>query len=221
MDIVRFADAVFQVTPSTIRAVESLKITAETDTNNASANQQAYVTKKEGKPAQITFTVFLSASLGVDVEADLERLLEYARDGRQDYLLIGGRKIIGSLFMLTKCEATDIAMTPGGMLSSCKVNLTMKQAGPNDGSPIAPGAPSKKKKPPAADDDEDEDDSTDGPANPNLQDILKKAQQEIDSHRKQTGQKIYGVHYSLTSRLNLQVAGKTNSATKTTRVLRK
>lgn len=120
----------FHISADTALLYDKMKMSAEMETEDKTEGEQNYVSIKNGKAVQITFSVFLEAALGMDVKEYIKRLLHSAQRGIKNYLYISGEKIFPFLMMMVKAEADNIQKAPSGAWISATVNLTMKQASP-------------------------------------------------------------------------------------------
>lgn len=119
-----------------IRGMNDLLISGETNTKNATLGTQEYVQRKSGKPLQVCFSVTLSAFTGCSTRSELASLITAARDGKEEYLYVGGQKLVPCKLMLIKAEASDFVLTPKGEIAHCVVALTFSQCSGNDGASV-------------------------------------------------------------------------------------
>lgn len=159
MDMLTFSGMHFSVAPGVIHMVSNIKLTAEAETEDQTSGGTKYISRKNGKPTQITVNVGLFKQAGVDVQSVLNGCMQKARDGAVDYVLIGGKRLFECKFMLVKAEASSIELLPNGTMKSAQIALTFKQSTLNDGGmpPAAPTgggggstAPATTTKPPAS-----------------------------------------------------------------------
>lgn len=136
---------VFTVNAKLIRGFTGLSVKGGLETEAVDANGQEYVTRKKGKPLEVSMTAELNAATGCKVRDEAFSFVAKARDGKRDFLYIGGKKIAACQMYLTDANAEEIVISPGGAWISAKVQLTFQQASQNDGSLYTPPAP-----PPAA-----------------------------------------------------------------------
>ena len=135
------------VSAKVIRGFTGLSVKGGLETEAVDANGQEYVTRKKGKPLEVSMTAELNAATGCNVRDEALSYVAKARDGKRDFLYIGGTKIAACQMYLTEASAEEIVISPGGAWISAKVQLTFRQASQNDGSLYTPPAPPP---PPAA-----------------------------------------------------------------------
>ena len=127
----------------------TLRGSCETETKTKDG--QKYVVHKNGDVAELTFTIGLSALLGVtDVRKEALDFVTAANKGERAYFYYGSKKLIPAKLMLTSAEISDIeplAKKPDKWIS-CSVKVTFKQAGAKGGA--ASSGTSKKKSTKAA-----------------------------------------------------------------------
>lgn len=113
----------------------TLKGSCETETKTA--GNQNYVRRKNGDTMELSFSVLISALLGVtDVRREAVGFVESANRGDTAYFYYGNKKLIPYKMMLTSAEITDIDPMPKkpNKWISCSARLTFKQAGDSDAS---------------------------------------------------------------------------------------
>lgn len=123
----------FTVTPTLIRSFTGLTIKGSSETEDKSSDGQKYVSRTNGNPSEVSFTVNLNAFFGCDVKADAMKFIDEARSGAKNYLYIGGKKLLTCQLMLIEASISETEIAPGGAWVSCNVKLTMKQCTKNDG----------------------------------------------------------------------------------------
>lgn len=125
--LAQFGELRFEITSSGALLFDNLKLTAECETEDKTDNSQKYVSKKNGKPVQISFTVLLKAALGIDVEQSVSYILYAAQGNVTERLYIGQTCIFPFRMMMTKADVEEIQISPGGIWTSAKVKVTLKQ----------------------------------------------------------------------------------------------
>ena len=93
MVIAQFEKLVFGLSANTALLLNNIKLSAECETDSQSDNSQQYVTAKNGKPLQVTFTAIIDANLGSDVKESVVYALDGAQRGLQGYFYIAGEKV--------------------------------------------------------------------------------------------------------------------------------
>ena len=124
----------FVVSPTLIRSFERLSFTGSSNTDTTTSDGQEFVTRKSGKPLEITLTVSLNASTGSNVRSEALAFVAQARDGHKNYLYVGSQKLVECQLMLTKAAVTETKYAPNGKMIAATVELTRQQASKNDGS---------------------------------------------------------------------------------------
>lgn len=92
------------------------------------------MSRKHGKPMEVSLSVALNAMTGCDVRTEAMKFVEEARAGKKDYFYVGNKKLVTCQLMLTDASVKDVAITNGGKWVRAEVSLTMKQCSKNDGS---------------------------------------------------------------------------------------
>lgn len=126
--IAQFGSLKFKIRASDALLFEKLKISTECKTEEKVSNSQEYVSAKNGKAAQITFTILLHAALGSDVQKMVATLHNMAQRSKKGYFYMNGAKVFPFRMMMTKAETEEIMISPGGKWVSAKINVTMKQS---------------------------------------------------------------------------------------------
>lgn len=127
MILAQFEDLKFEISSSSAMLFQEMKLEAESETKDETADKQQYVKAKNGKPLQVTMTAILSAALGADVENRSMYMLNAAQRSQTGYLYIGGKKIFPFKLMLVKAETEAVVFSPAGKWISTNVGLTLKQ----------------------------------------------------------------------------------------------
>ena len=123
----------FVVSPNIIRSFTGLTIKGSSETEDKETGGQKYVSRKSGKPAEISLTVLLSALTGNDVRNEALAFVDEARRGSQGYFYVGGKKLVTCQLMLTDASISETQIASNGVWVGCKVQLTFKQSGKYDG----------------------------------------------------------------------------------------
>lgn len=123
----------FVVSPNVIRSFTGLTIKGSSETEDKETGGQKYVSRKSGKPAEISLTVLLSALTGNDVRNEALAFVDEARRGSQGYFYVGGKKLVTCQLMLTDASISETQIASNGVWVGCKVQLTFKQSGKCDG----------------------------------------------------------------------------------------
>ena len=127
MEMGRWGGRTFTVTSRVMRSFSGLTVKGSSETEDKKENNQSYVSRKSGKPAEISMSVLLHAALNVDVRAEAMAFVADAQAGRCDYLYIGSAKLVTCQVMLTDAEVTETTISPNGTWISVMVKLTFKQ----------------------------------------------------------------------------------------------
>lgn len=122
----------FVVSPNVIRSFTGLTIKGSSETEDKETGGQKYVSRKSGKPAEISLTVLLSALTGNDVRNEALAFVDEARRGSQGYFYVGGKKLVTCQLMLTDASISETQIASNGVWVGCKVQLTFKQSGKYD-----------------------------------------------------------------------------------------
>lgn len=126
--IAQFSTLKFEISASDALLFEKLKISTECSIEEQVSDSQEYVSAKNGKAAQITFSILLHAALGADVQKMAATLHNMAQRSEESYFYMNGAKVFPFRMMMTKAETEEIAISPGGKWVSAKINVTMKQS---------------------------------------------------------------------------------------------
>lgn len=131
----------FTVSPTLIRSFTGLTITAGSEVEEKTSNNQNYVYRKNGAPSEVTLTAELNAMAGCNVKNEALAFVEEAHAGAQAYFYIGGKKLLTCQLMLTEAQISEVMLAPGGAWISCKVALTMIQCSKMDGTTGSTASP--------------------------------------------------------------------------------
>lgn len=130
--IAKWAKHKFVVTPTLIRGFQDLKIKGHCNVENKDKdNEKEFVTRKNGKPTELSFTVDLNALTGVkNVYNEAMKFVSEADEGKTDYFYLGTKKLLGIKMMLVTAEISEVVMFPktGNKWISCSVKLSFKKA---------------------------------------------------------------------------------------------
>lgn len=132
-EIGRWNNHVFEVAPNVIRGFGNLTIKGSSETDEKATGGQKYVSRKNGKPAEVSITAILSALTGSDVRAEALTFVNEARLGAKGYFYIGGKKLMTCPLMLTDAVVSEAVIAINAAWISCEVKLTLKQCGKYDG----------------------------------------------------------------------------------------
>lgn len=137
----------FEVSSQLIRSIRDLMLKGSCEAEDKTSGGQQYSKYKNGKAAELSFTMELSALLGVtDVRGEALGYVNEANDGASEYFYLGTPKLVAAKMMLTSAEVTEYVCMPGNADEwiSCNVKLTFKQA--DNGGKSSSKKKSKKKK---------------------------------------------------------------------------
>lgn len=140
MEIARWNGHIFEVSSEVVRGFTGLSITGSTETEDTESGGQKYVSRKNGKPKQITLTAVLNAQFGCDVKAEAMAFVDEATASEKDYFYIGGKKLMECSLMLVQADVSEVSIAPGGTWVRADVKLTLKQCSKNDGSANGSGS---------------------------------------------------------------------------------
>lgn len=143
MVIAQFENLKFGISSSTALLINNIKMSAECETEDQTDSSQQYVSAKNGKPLQITFTAIIDANLGGDVKENVVYLMNGAQRSLQGYFYIAGAKVFPFKMMLKKAETEEVKLSPSGKWVKTNVNITLKQSAKDwiTGSPPSPAQP--------------------------------------------------------------------------------
>ncbi|NLV58679.1 MAG: hypothetical protein GXY67_07895 [Clostridiales bacterium] len=140
MLIGKWAGFQFTVSSSLVNSFESLSIKSSCEEKTQNAEEKA-----RKKSSQITFTVHLLASLGVDVQSEVQKYLNAVKKETSGHFYVAGKKVLSDSLTLTDANVTDVRITPAGKWASAKVQLTMKFSQSFGGVPEGGGGTTRKK----------------------------------------------------------------------------
>lgn len=124
----QFGSLKFEITSSTALLFQNLKLSAQCETEEKTADEQGFVSAKNGKPVEVSFSILLSAALGIDVRSAVTEVLNTAQRGGQEYFYVGGGKIFPFKMMMVNAETEEIQISPAGVWVFSKLNVTLKQS---------------------------------------------------------------------------------------------
>ena len=123
----------FEVSSSLIRSFTGLQIKGSSETEDKESGNQKYVSRKNGKPVEVSFTIHLNARFGCDVRSEAMSLVSEAIAGKKDYFYVGNKKLVTCQLMLTDATVKEIGLINKGTWTQADVQVTMKQCSKNDG----------------------------------------------------------------------------------------
>lgn len=127
-EIGRWNGHTFTVSPDVIRGFTGLTIKGSCNTEDKKKNKADYVTRKSGKPIEVSITVNLNHALNVDVRGEAIAFVEEAMLGATDYFYVGTKKLVNCKLMLTDAQVKETIIPLGNTWLKADVQLTMKQA---------------------------------------------------------------------------------------------
>lgn len=134
----------FELSPSIIRGFTGLTVKGSCETKDKTKSKQKYVTRKNGKPSEVSLTVVLNAGLGCDVRTDALKFISDATAGSKDYFYVGNKKLLACKLMLVDASIKEASVGVGNTWIHAEVSLTMKQCD-KGGSSSSSSSSSKKK----------------------------------------------------------------------------
>ena len=133
-EIGRFAGQKFEVKSGYVQGFTGLSIKGSSETEDKESGSEKYVSRKNGKPTEISLTVHLNALTGCkNVRDNAMWFVDHARAGAKDYFYIKNGKLVPCQVMLTEAQVKEIQMTRKGDWIMCDVQLTLKQCTKWDG----------------------------------------------------------------------------------------
>lgn len=106
-----------------------LKFSGECAVEENTSGTAQYVSRKNGKAGQVSFTAYLNAGLGANVRKTALEFEAAARHGQTGTLVVGEEALLPYKMILVKAEVSEIVISPTGAWASAKVALTLRQAG--------------------------------------------------------------------------------------------
>ena len=123
----------FEVSSSLIRSFTGLQIKGSSETEDKESGNQKYVSRKNGKPVEVSFTIHLNARFGCDVRSEAMSLVSEAIAGKKDYFYVGNKTLVTCQLMLVDATVREIGLVNSGTWTQADVQVTMKQCSKNDG----------------------------------------------------------------------------------------
>ena len=123
----------FMVSSKLVRGFSDLQIKGSSEIEDKDNAGQKYVSRKNGKPTEISLTIHLNAYTGCSVRKEAMAFIEEAKDGKTDYFYVGNKKLATCQLMLTDATVKEIEIAHNGTWVKANVSLTMKQCSKNDG----------------------------------------------------------------------------------------
>ena len=119
---------VFSVSSSKIETFSNLKRTSSANfSEHKRHNSKTFLEYTGRNPDEISFTMILSQSLGVDVEKQLQMLMNYERKGTTLKLIIG-KKVYGSYrWVITKHTISYKYFDKRGRVATVEVSINLKE----------------------------------------------------------------------------------------------
>lgn len=127
METGRWNGHIFEVSANLMRGFKDLQIKSSIETDTKKSKKQEYIKRKNGRPAEVSFTVILNAMTGCDVRTEAMAFINEAKAGKSSYFYVSGKKLMTCKLMLTDASVKDIKIT-GETWIRATVQLTMKQA---------------------------------------------------------------------------------------------
>lgn len=144
-EIARWNGHKFEVSSNLIRGFSGLTIKGSSETEDKTSSNQKYVSRKNGKPREMSFDVNLLAQLGCDVRTEALKFVEEATAGAKDYCYVGNKKLVPCSLMLTEATVTvpDNGIINSGKWTQAQVKCTFKQCSKNDSTSTSSGGSGK------------------------------------------------------------------------------
>lgn len=125
----------FEVKSGFIQGFTDLTLKGSSETEDKDESSQKYVSRKNGKPVEISLTAHLNALTGcTDVQGQAVKFVTEARSGSKNYFYVNGKKLLSCQLMLTDATVKEIGMANNGKWTRADIQLTLKQCTKNDGS---------------------------------------------------------------------------------------
>ena len=141
----RWNGHVFTVSPGKVLSFKDLQVKGSSETDEKKSGSQKYVSRKNGKPVEISLTVKLHAATGCDVRKEAMALVSEASNGKKDYFYIGGSKLVTCQVMLVNADVKEVTISPANKWLHADVALTLKQCSKNGSTSTTKKKSSKKK----------------------------------------------------------------------------
>jgi len=136
----------FKISKSMIVGFTGLTVKGSCETKDKDKSKQKYVSRKMGKPSEVSLTVILNAGLGCDVRTDAMKFISDATDGAKDYFYVGNSKLLACKLMLVDASIKETLVGDGNTWIHAEVALTMKQCEKGGSSSGSDGKKKKSKK---------------------------------------------------------------------------
>jgi len=133
VELVRWGNIAFYVSPTAVRGVKDIAISAKCETEESTVDGEKFVQFKNSGAYEITLTAVLDARLGEDVQDTANALTAAAHRGDTGYFYTGSSKLLTSQFMLVEVKIDHIEMLPSGLWLRCEAAMTLKQCSKLDG----------------------------------------------------------------------------------------
>lgn len=115
------------VSPTVIQAVADFALNASVKTKTTDQNGVHNVEHDGNNPAKFTLTIKLDARLGVNVADEVADWVSRSRNAHRSKLLITGRDIFSTYFMLTDVSTSNTRMMPNGTWMCTDLSLTFQE----------------------------------------------------------------------------------------------
>lgn len=128
VDMLTWNGKSLKVSPSVVNMFEKLSISSSVKTKAVDKDGVHTVEADGTEAAKYTFTIKLNRQLGVDVYAEVNEWMTLMRENKKSHLLIAGRDLFGTNFMLTSCQTSNVRIAPGGQWSYAELSLTFQES---------------------------------------------------------------------------------------------
>lgn len=133
MDIIRWGDIAFFVSPNQIRGMKDFAISASCETGDSKMDGEKFIKKKNSGAYEVSMTAMLNAFLGENVRETVLKLTEAARLGEENYLYAADNKLLTCKLMMVSAKASNVHYAPDGTWTQADVALTLKQSTKSNG----------------------------------------------------------------------------------------
>lgn len=118
-------DIVFEVSPETVRTLDQFKWSGAAKWATHERHNYHSLTEYTGmEPDKVSFTMYLSAYLGVDPIDEVVKLWKYEREGTPVSLVVGDKAYGKYRWVLTDHEM-DAESHAGGNVATCTVKVNL------------------------------------------------------------------------------------------------
>ena len=139
-EIGRWGGQKFEVKSNYVQGFTGLSVKGSSETEDKESGGEKYVSRKNGKPTEISLTIHLNALTGcTNVRDTAMWFINQARAGKKDYFYIKNGKLVPCQVMLTEASVKEIKMTNAADWICCDVQLTLKQCSKWDGTTASSG----------------------------------------------------------------------------------